>query len=197
MLRTFASSDSTPPPADAGNAPAYWFRPATAPSIKTGLQRFTWDLHYARPTDQCSLPISATPYNTKCEPEGPWVMPGTYTARLNVDGVVHTQTFAVRMDPRVTTPVGSLRLQHDLSVALYDAMLEASRVAAEARTKGLAVFAGSDGFGGIAAAHQAAISALQGSDAAPTAVVLTTARERLASYAALKRRWDVAKGSSP
>ena len=28
----------------------------------------------------CSLPISATPHNTKCEPEGIWVQPGQYTA---------------------------------------------------------------------------------------------------------------------
>ncbi|MFN9118537.1 MAG: WD40/YVTN/BNR-like repeat-containing protein, partial [Gemmatimonas sp.] len=76
VLRTFSSDDPTPPPADAGNWPRWWFRPATAPSAKAGLQRFTWDLHYARPTTECSLPISGTPFNTKCEPEGPWVMPG-------------------------------------------------------------------------------------------------------------------------
>ncbi|MFO0092864.1 MAG: WD40/YVTN/BNR-like repeat-containing protein, partial [Gemmatimonadaceae bacterium] len=121
VLRTFSSDDPTPPPADAGNWPRWWFRPATAPSAKAGLQRFTWDLHYARPTDQCALPISATPFNTKCEPEGPWVMPGTYTVRLTVDGAVQRQTFTVRMDPRVKTPRAALQRQHDLSVALYDA----------------------------------------------------------------------------
>ena len=119
-------------------------------------------------------------------------MPGTYTARLTVDGVAQTQTFAVRMDPRVTTPAASLRLQHDLSVALYDAMLEAQRLGADARGKGLAALAGNDGFGAIGAAHQAAISALQGSDATPTAAVIATARERLANYAALKKRWEAA-----
>ena len=189
VLRTYASTDPTPAPTDAGNAPYYWFRPPTAPSVKAGLQRFTWDLHYARPTEQCSLPISATPYNTKCEPEGPWVMPGTYTARLTVDGVVQAQTFSVRMDPRVTTPAATLRQQHDLSVALYDAVLEAQTLATEARAAGRAEFAGNDAFGGVAAAHQAVISVLQGSDAPPTAVVIATARERLAAYAALKKRW--------
>jgi hypothetical protein len=197
VLRTFSSSDPTPAPADAGNAPWYWFRPASAPSAKAGLQRYTWDLHYARPTDQCSLPISATPYNTKCEPEGPWVMPGTYTARLTVDGAAQTQTFTVRMDPRVTTPAASLRVQHDLSVALYDAMLEAPKLAAEARTKGLTAFAGNEGFGAVAGPHQAAISALQSSDAPPTAVVLSTARERLASYVALKKRWEAERAKAP
>jgi hypothetical protein len=189
VVRTFASTDPTPAPADAGNWPRYWFRPAAAPSTKAGLQRFTWDLHYARPSAECTLPISATPFNTKCEPEGPWVMPGVYTARLTVDGAVQSQTFTVRMDPRVKTPATALTQQHDLSVALYDAMLEAQRLAVDARSGGRTAFAGQDAFGGVAASHQAVIDALQDSDAPATDVMVQTARARLAAYAALKARW--------
>ena len=189
VLRTFASTDATPAPTDAGNWPRYWFRPAAAPSTKAGLQRFTWDLHYARSSTECSLPISGTPNNTKCEPEGPWVMPGVYTARLTVDGVVQSQTFSVRMDPRVRTPAAALKQQHDLSVALYDAIVEATVLAAEARAGGRAAFIGADGFGGVAAAHQSVIDALQDSDAPATDVMVQAARARLAAYAALKARW--------
>ena len=189
VLRTFSNTDPTPAPVDAGNWPWYWFRLAVAPSTKVGLQRFTWDLHYARPTEQCSLPISATPYNTKCEPEGPWVLPGSYTARLTVDGAVQSQSFTVRMDPRVKTPIAVLKQQHDLSVALYDAMLEAPTLAAAARTAGEEEFAGPQGFGGIAASAQGLISALQESDTPPTDVLLQTAKARVAAYAALKQRW--------
>ena len=188
VVRRYASTDPTPAPADAGNVPWYWFRPATAPSTKAGLQRVVWDLHYARPTDQCSLPISATPFNTKCEPEGPWVMPGNYIARVTVDGAVKSQSFTVRMDPRVKTPVAVLQQQHDLSVALYDAMREASTLATEARTRGATELAGANGFGGVAGAHQAVISALQGSDAPPTASMRQSARERLAAFADMKAR---------
>ena len=189
VVRTFASSDPTPVPTDAGNWPRYWFRPAMAPSVKAGLQRFTWDLHYARSSTECSLPISGTPYNTKCEPEGPWVMPGVYTARLTVDGAVQSQTFNVRMDPRVKTPAVALKQQHDLSVALYDAIVEATTLASEARTGGRAEFMGADGFGGVAAAHQSVIDALQDSDAPATDVMVQAARSRLAAYAVLKSRW--------
>ncbi|MES2524582.1 MAG: FG-GAP-like repeat-containing protein [Gemmatimonadota bacterium] len=188
VVRRYSSTDPTPAPVDAGNWPAMWFRPAKAPSTKAGLQRFPWDLHYTRPTTDCSLPISGTPYNTKCEPEGPWVMPGLYSVRLTVDGAVHTEKFAVRMDPRVTTPVAALRQQHDLSVALYDAMLESATLSSSARARGDSALAGPQGFGGIAAAHASVISALQGSDAPPTAVVVSTAKERLAAFAALKAR---------
>ena len=189
VVRTFASSDPTLAPTDAGNWPRYWFRPAAAPSTKAGLQRFTWDLHYERSSTECSLPISGTPYNTKCEPEGPWVMPGVYTARLTVDGAVQSQAFSVRMDPRVKTPAAALKQQHDLSVALYDAIVEATTLASEARAGGRAEFIGADGFGGVAAAHQSVIDALQDSDAPATDVMVQAARARLAAYAALKARW--------
>ena len=190
VLRKYSSADPAPAPTDQGNVPWYWFRPPVNPSTAAGLQRYVWDLHYARPTDQCSLPISATPFNTKCEPEGPWVMPGTYTARLTVDGAVRSQTFTVRMDPRVRTPLASLRQQHDLSVALSDAMREGQQLAAEAKANGMAEFAGPSGFGGVAASHAALIEVLQSSDAPATDVVVRNATERLAAYAALKRRWS-------
>ena len=190
VVRKFSSEDPAPAPADAGNVPWYWFRPAATPSTRAGLQRFTWDLHYARTTSECSLPISATPFNTKCEPEGPWAMPGTYTARLAVDGAVQSQSFAVRMDPRVRTSIATLRQQHSLSVALYDAILEARMLADEAKAKGLAEFAGPQGFGGIAGSHQPVIDALQEGDAPLTVAMVRAATDRLAGYAALKRRWS-------
>ena len=189
VVRKYSSTDPTPAPADAGNAPWYWFRPAVAPSTRAGLQRFVWDLHYARPTESCSLPIAATPFNTKCEPEGPWVLPGFYSVRLTVDGVVRTERLEVRMDPRVMTSFAALRRQHDLSVALYDQIIEAGKLAAEARARGLAEFAGPQGFGGIAQRHQAAMSALQGADAAASSSLVRLVREAIAEWNVLLSRW--------
>jgi photosystem II stability/assembly factor-like uncharacterized protein len=121
VIRKFSSADPAPPVQDFQNWPYYWFRPAQVLSTKAGLQRYAWDLHFERPTSACSLPISATPHNTKCEPEGLWVHPGQYTAKLTVDGKSYTQTFSVRMDPRVRTPAAALLQQYTLSLALYDA----------------------------------------------------------------------------
>ena len=133
VVRTFSSADPVEPVKDVGNWPAYWFRPAQVPSAKAGLQRYAWDLHFTPPAGDCSLPISATPHNTKCEPEGIWVMPGSYTARLTVGGRTYTQSFAVRMDPRVKTPAAALRQQYALSLALYDATVEAPATATRVR----------------------------------------------------------------
>jgi hypothetical protein len=186
VVRRFSSNDPTPAPDDAGNAPWYWFRPAAAPARTAGLQRFTWDLHYARPTTECSLPISATPFNTKCEPEGPWVMPGQYTARLTVDGAVHTQPFRVRMDPRVQTPVSVLQVQHDLSVALYDAMLEGRALAETVKQGGNAALAAE--IQRAIGSHSAIIDALQDADDVPTDVMVRTARQRLDAWNTLRRK---------
>ncbi len=133
VVRKFSSADPAEPVKDVGNWPAYWFRPPQVLSTKAGLQRYAWDLHFTPPAGECSLPISATPHNTKCEPEGIWVEPGSYTARLTVDGRSYSQTFAVRMDPRVKTPAAGLRQQFTLSLALYDAAAESPALAARAR----------------------------------------------------------------
>ncbi len=134
VIRTYSSTDKAEPVKDVGNWPSYWFRPPQVLSNKAGLQRYTWDLHFTPPGENCSLPISATPFNTKCEPEGPWAHPGTYTARLTANGASQSQSFTVRMDPRVKTPAVALRQQYTLSVALYDAALQAPVMARQARS---------------------------------------------------------------
>jgi len=50
----------------------------------------------------------------------PWVMPGMYTAKLTVNGKIHTHIFEVKMDPRVKTGVNDLQQQHDLSLLCYN-----------------------------------------------------------------------------
>ncbi len=133
VVRKFSSTDPAEPVKDVGNWPSYWFRPTQALSAKAGLQRYAWDLHFAAPAGECSLPISATPHNTKCEPEGIWAHPGQYTAKLTVDGKSYSQTFTVRMDPRVKATAAAMQQQYSLSLALYEATFESPSSAAKVR----------------------------------------------------------------
>jgi hypothetical protein len=80
-----------------------------------------------------------------------------------------------------------LQAQHDLSVALYDAMLLARTRVNEARQAGLAEFV--TAYGAVAGAHQTVIDVLQDSDTPPTEPMRTAARERLAAWRALEARW--------
>lgn len=68
--------------------------PPTA-NIAAGLNRFTWDMRYPGFTDFPGM-ILWTSRN-----RGIAAVPGTYQARLTVDGEVMTQPFEIRLDPRV------------------------------------------------------------------------------------------------
>ncbi len=115
------------------NIPHYWIRPQQILSAEPGHHRFTWDMKYAPLNVPPSYPIGATYMNTEPDQTAPWVMPGIYIARLTVDGKVFTQTFTVKMDPRVKTPVADLQKQHDLSVQCYEGRKECMKILEEIR----------------------------------------------------------------
>jgi hypothetical protein len=58
-------------------------------------------------------PISAVPHKTPLAPQGPLVLPGTYTVRLTIDGKTETALFTVKMDPRVRTAAADLEAKHE------------------------------------------------------------------------------------
>ena len=121
LVRRYASTDTAMAPADIGNTPRYWIRPTQVLSAEPGMHRFVWDLRYPAPgVLNVEYPISATPRNTTREPQGPWVVPGTYTVRLTVNGRIYTQPLTVRMDPRVKASAATLARQFALSKGVYD-----------------------------------------------------------------------------
>jgi photosystem II stability/assembly factor-like uncharacterized protein len=121
LVRRYASTDTAMAPADIGNVPRYWIRPTRVLSTTPGMHRFVWDLRYPEPRVlNVQYPISATPGNTPRDPRGPWIVPGTYTVRLTVNGTTYTQPLTVRMDPRVKTPAATLARQFALSKGLSD-----------------------------------------------------------------------------
>jgi len=106
------------------NIPLYWIRPQQILSTDAGSHRFLWDMHYTPLNVPPAYPISAIYMNTAPGATSPWVMPGIYTARLTADGKTSTQTFEIKMDPRVKTNRKNLQLQHDLSLACYNNILK-------------------------------------------------------------------------
>ena len=127
IVRRYRSDDASPPPADVGEIPRYWIRPAQKLSRGAGLHRFVWDLHEESPrVAEPTYPMSAIPFDTPAEPRGPWVLPGRYTVELvageGPDARTVTRPLVVNMDPRVKTPISDLRAQHALSRALADAI---------------------------------------------------------------------------
>jgi hypothetical protein len=81
-------------------------------------------MHYMPLNLPPSYPISAIYKNTTPQETSPWVMPGTYTAKLTVNGQTFSQPLIVKMDPRVKTPAADLQKQHDMSFTCYESRKE-------------------------------------------------------------------------
>ncbi len=112
--------------------PTYWIRPPQVLATGAGMQRFVWDLRYAPPEGaRRSYAIAAVYRTTPSSPLGPWVHPGQYTVRLDVDGQRLEQPLTVRLDPRVEVAAEALQQQHDLSMVCYDGYHEAQAARAQ------------------------------------------------------------------
>ncbi|HKT31046.1 MAG TPA: hypothetical protein VJS89_00980 [Gammaproteobacteria bacterium] len=68
-----------------------------------GVHRFVWDLRYAQPA------ALKNPFGFGGG--GPWVVPGTYTLKLTVNGKTYSQPLTVREDPRVQVTTHELKQQ--------------------------------------------------------------------------------------
>ena len=107
------------------NIPLYWIRPQQLLSATAGAHRFLWDMHYKPIDEPVSFPMTAIYENTAPEKNAPWVLPGNYTAKLTVNGKSTTQTFSIKMDPRVKNTMADLQKQHTLSMDCYEGRLTA------------------------------------------------------------------------
>jgi photosystem II stability/assembly factor-like uncharacterized protein len=116
VLRKFSSTDAvTPTPEEllTGLIPAYWPKMHGPLPTEAGMHRWVWDLRATAPTaTNYSYPIAAVPHRTPLAPQGPLVVPGTYTVRLTVDGKSETQPLLVKMDPRVHMSQADLEALH-------------------------------------------------------------------------------------
>jgi len=115
--------------------PMYWVRPTQILSAEPGMHRFVWDLHYAPPDSLGhEFPISAILHDTPKYPLGAWAVPGNYTVRLTVDGRVSAQPLAVRMDPRIKTPLADLRKQFEMESGSIEGMNESFEALLQVRS---------------------------------------------------------------
>ncbi len=140
-IRHYSSDDKVElPTPESAPVPLYWYRKPLTLKTTAGMHRFLWDMRY-QPLEvgggrggRGGLPISATPYNTVPTPNSIWAPPGLYTVKLTVDGRTFKQPLTVRIDPRVKTPAAALAQQFEMSVALYDGILQAQSALQELRT---------------------------------------------------------------
>ena len=138
LVRRFSSTDK-PGPSEEELAkqliPTYWVRRRKVLRTAPGMHRWVWDLHYATPNSpRYDYPISAVPGDTPQAPLGPLALPGTYTAKLTVNGRTYSEALTVKMDPRVKTSAAGLAQMFQLESNLAAMMNESSLALAEARS---------------------------------------------------------------
>ncbi len=184
------------------NLPSYWIRPQQILSGKAGAHRFLWDMHYTPLPVPPSYPIAATYQQTAPEPTSPWVLPGTYTVRLTVNGTVTTQPLTVVMDPRVKVNQTVLKQQHDLSVAAYEGRKQVisilddmknvqPRLTADAQKKSLDALKTS--LTTLNRAFSSIFGTLQDADMPPTTQTVLTATETQATFKKALAQWALLK----
>jgi photosystem II stability/assembly factor-like uncharacterized protein len=88
-------------------------------AIEPGMNRFQWDLRYADATEVKGfwppLPAGGLPDL----PQGPLVVPGSYTVTLDYGGETVRQTFSVALDPRLKATLEDLAAQLALEQKIH------------------------------------------------------------------------------
>lgn len=120
-VRHFSSTDKQPQPQTNLPIAPRWFTKPQMLSSEAGMHRFIWDLRFGR---------SGTNVAADSDDEGeqswvgPLVLPGSYTAKLTVNGHVYTQQLRVVMDPRIRATPAELQDQFRWGQRAFDKVIE-------------------------------------------------------------------------
>ena len=138
VLRKYSSESVEDPDVHAWQTPLipeYWLLKRGPLPKSAGMHRWVWDLRATAPTaTHYNYPISAVPHRTPPGPEGPLVVPGTYTVRLTVDGKSQSAPLLVKMDPRVHATAAELEQLHAAQTKLADRMDKLGKADLEAHS---------------------------------------------------------------
>jgi photosystem II stability/assembly factor-like uncharacterized protein len=128
LIRGYSSKPDSA--AQAGQAPEEAFAPPPAPRVpnKKGVNTFVWNLRYPDASSFPGMILWAASVT------GPLVPPGTYKARLAVNGKpIGTETFRVLADPRIKATLADWQEQSRVALAVRDRFSEANDAVKEIR----------------------------------------------------------------
>ena len=103
--------------------------PQLPPTLRAGLNRFSWDMRYPGATVFPGMVIwSARPEN------GPLAVPGRYDVRVAANGSTQTQPLMIRPHPEYThVSEADLQKQFDLAIRIRDRTSEANQAVIDIR----------------------------------------------------------------
>ena len=121
LVQSYSSSASARDP----------FSKTTPVGTAAGLNRFVWDLRYPGPEAIPDHVLFMHPPPTP--PVGALALPGSYTVRIDAEGVSLNAPLEVKQDPRVLTDAEELRSQFDFHQQLVDSLSTITRTVLEIR----------------------------------------------------------------
>ena len=205
LVRKYSSTDPvTPLDPLTYPVPLYWARQPRALAATPGHHRWVWDLFYTPVTGMNTGPDAdqAVPGDTPSVPTSPFANPGAYTAKLTAGGKTLTQTFTIKMDPRVKTTAVDWLSQFTVSKQLYDGMQAATtalgEIAAAPNSSGnqqLQALGGGvpPSFSSVRGQLQRVLRSIQSADSAPTAAQRAAANKVRADLDNLLKQWSALK----
>jgi hypothetical protein len=106
---------------DAADDDDFGPKPVPKPTIKPGLNRYTWDMHYPGFTEFKGMIFWAA------RNRGPLALPGQYQLRLTVDGESEVQPAEIRLDRRASGVTASdLQRRFDLASQIQAKVTQAN-----------------------------------------------------------------------
>ncbi len=87
--------------------------------IKPGMNSFQWDLRYTEATEVKGFEAPIAAGGLPDEVDGPVIVPGTYHVTLSYDGHSSTQSFEVKLDPRLKASKADLAARLKLELAIH------------------------------------------------------------------------------
>ncbi len=176
-----------------------WLKPEPPLSAAPGHHRFVWDLRSERPKSAAyDFSIAAIwGEDTPIEPDGILVPPGKYSARLTIGGKSQTQSWTLRMDPRVHATAEDLARQFDaakhaaqLMSLSYAALEDAKELQKRKPSDAVAsLSSGKNSFESVNARASAAFQAIESADVAPTEQALAELESARADFERLIATW--------
>jgi hypothetical protein len=130
-VRTFTNAAPSAPAGGRGGRRGGGL-PSTLPT-KTGMNRFVWDLRYSGGPAASGGDMESGGGGGGA---GPMVAPGSFKARLTAGGVTKTESFTVKIDPRVAKDgitVADLAEQTKFGLKVRDALAEARQLSTRVR----------------------------------------------------------------
>jgi len=127
LVRRYSSDPIPPIPEPPPPVPDEWIYVPQPLATGAGMHRINWDVRYEMPPafiHYMAHVTGAVPGDTHWGGEGPLVIPGVYTLRMNVDGQILTQTVTVKNDPGSRATPADLAALHDLQMKLYNGTRE-------------------------------------------------------------------------